>query len=98
MQMIPLRAVNSQVLTVTLAQQRARLKVYQKTTGLFMDVYVNDALIIGGVISEDRNRIVRDKYLGFIGDLAFYDTQGTSDPVASGLGARYRLLYLEAGE
>lgn len=96
--LIPLRPVNSQILTVTLAQQRTRLKVYQKTTGLFIDVYVNDVLIVGGVACEDRNRIVRDAYLGFIGDLAFYDTQGADDPAASGLGSRFRLLYLEAGE
>ena len=45
---------------------------------------------------EDRNRIVRDLYLGFVGDLCFMDTQGTTDPVSPGLGLRYVLVYLDA--
>ena len=37
--------------------------------------------------------LVRSAYLGFIGQLAFFDTQGTSDPDYSGLGTRYQLVY-----
>lgn len=95
MMTIPLAPVPSQTLNVVLAQQNCTLNIYQRITGLFIDVYVNDALIIGGVICENANRIVRSAYLGFIGDLAFYDTQGKSDPVSSGLGAQYQLVYLE---
>lgn len=40
------------------------------------------------------NLIVRSAYLGFIGDLAFIDTQGTSDPIYAGLGTRFQLVYL----
>lgn len=65
---------------------------------LYLDLYVNDALIIGGVLCLNANVIVRDAYLGFTGDLAFYDTQGTSDPVSTGLGGRYVLMYLEAAD
>jgi hypothetical protein len=36
---------------------------------------------------------VRDEYLGFIGDLAFFDTQGMTDPDWTGLGSRYILGY-----
>jgi hypothetical protein len=42
--------------------------------------------------------MVRETYLGFIGDLSFTDTQGTSDPVYTGLGSRFVLLYLEASD
>jgi hypothetical protein len=59
----------------------------------FVNLYVNDALIIGGVRAMDRNLIVRNRYLGFVGDIAFVDTQGTSDPVIDGLGSRFLLFY-----
>lgn len=98
MQIIPLQAVPSQILQVTLAGQNAQINVYQKAFGLFCDLYVNNALIIGGVLCENLNRIVRSAYLGFIGDLAFFDTQGESDPVYSGMGARYQLAYLEVSD
>ena len=62
--------------------------------GMFCDLLVNDTLIIGGVICENANVIVRDAYLGFVGDIAFFDTQGTSDPSYTGLGSRWILVYL----
>lgn len=53
---------------------------YVNINPVFVDVFVNDILIIGGVKALNNNLIVRDIYLGFIGDVAFVDTQGTSDP------------------
>ena len=72
--------------------------VYQKLYGLFIDLYVGGVLIIGGVLCENLNRIVRSLYLGFVGDLTFIDNEGTSDPTYDGLGARYSLAYLEAAD
>lgn len=95
---IPIQPVPAQTLTVTIANQNCRINLSQKSTGLFMDVYVNDALIIGGVMCLNANVIVRDAYLGFIGDLAIFDTQGSNDPVSTGLGSRYILVYLEAAD
>ena len=93
MQIIPLNAVPSQTVTVQLGSQNCRLNLYQKSTGLYGDVYVGSALIIAGVICRNNNLIVRDAYLGFIGDLAFIDSQGSSDPDYTGLGARFNLAY-----
>jgi hypothetical protein len=98
MQIIPISATPSQTLAVVLAGQSCKINIYQKNTGLFVDLYVNDALIIGGVIALDRNRIVRSAYLGFVGDLAFVDTQGSDTPVYDGLGGRYLLLYLDPAD
>lgn len=95
---IPLQPIPSQVIVSLLASQSCKIAVYQKNTGMFVDIYVNDALVIGGVIAEDRNRIVRSLYLGFNGDLAFIDIQGTADPEYTGLGTRYVLAYLSADE
>jgi hypothetical protein len=84
----------SQSLTVLLSSQNCQINVYEKSTGVFLDLYVNNAPIMTGVICRDRVLLVREDYLGFVGDLAFYDTQGTSDPTNSGFGTRYLLVYL----
>lgn len=96
MQIVPLNALPSQTLSVQLAGQSCVLNVYQKFFGLFVDVYSNGVLIIAGVLAQNLNRIVRSLYLGFSGDFAFADTQGTDDPVYTGLGTRWQLVYLEA--
>lgn len=100
-QVVPLYAVPNQTFYVPLDGQNCRLNIYQKTTGLFMDVLVDEAAIIVGVICQDRNRIVRDLYLGFRGDFAFYDLQGGDspiDPVYTGLGDRFQLVYILPSE
>jgi hypothetical protein len=108
MQVVPLSAVPSQSLTANLGNQICQINVYQKEfwtdnneagtlaqiTPMFLDLYVNNSLIIGGVLCLNGTLIVRDTYLGFTGDLAFYDTQGTNDPTYDGLGTRYFLVYL----
>lgn len=98
MQTIPLKAVPSQTLKVELGGQLCRIDIRQKATGLFLDLYVSDALLLAGVICQDRNRIVRSRYLGFTGDLAFVDGQGTADPTSDGLGTRFGLLWLEPAD
>lgn len=95
MKIIPLQAVPAQDLQATLGGQVVQLHIYQQFYGVFIDVYVDHGLIIGGVICENLNRIVRSAYLGFKGDLCFIDTQGSNDPDYSGLGDRYLLAYLE---
>lgn len=64
------------------------------SSAVFVDLYVNGTLIIGGVPAFNETLIVRDAYLGFTGDLVFYDTQGSTDPVYTGLGSRYVLAYI----
>ena len=98
MQIVPIQALPNQILSVSLAGQACQLQIVQKSTGLFMNVSVNNAQIIGGVICQDRNRIVRDAYLGFIGDFAFLDTQGKDDPFYTGLGARWLLAYFSVDD
>ncbi len=103
MQTIPLSAVASQSLTVTLNGQNCQLNIYAKTFAtdnvnavvnrVFVDVYINNTLIIGGVPGLNAVKIVRDAYLGFSGDLVFYDLEGSSDPLYSGLGTRWVLVY-----
>ena len=98
MLIVPLQAVPSQSLNVLLNGQNCQLEVYQKPSGLFMNVQVNNSDIVTGVLCENLNRIVRSLYLGFSGDFCFFDSQGTTDPIFSGLGGRYSLAYLAANE
>lgn len=98
MQIIPLQAVPNQAVSVTLGTQVSQVNVYQKSTGLFIDLYVDNNLVIGGVICQNLNRIVRSLYLGFQGDLAFIDNQGDTVPYYTGLGTRYSLAYLEPAD
>ena len=106
MLLVPTRDVPSQTLAVNLGGQSCTVNVYQLDTagadslgnltpaGLYLDLLVAGAAVITGVICQNMNRIVRDAYLGFVGDLFWYDTQGASDPSSPGLGSRYQLLYL----
>jgi hypothetical protein len=98
MLIVPLAPLPSQTVTVPLGGQDCRIDVYAKTTGVFLDLYVSGVLIVGGAICRDRVRIVRDAYLGFAGDLGFYDTQGRDDPSSAGIGGRFLLAYIEPGD
>ena len=98
---IPTQPIPNQTFQVPLSGQACTLNVYQLQYGLFVDLFVGNSLIVAGVIAENENRIVRDSYLGFVGDLAFIDAQAAggegSDPVYTGLGTRYLLIYDDAG-
>lgn len=103
MNMIPLQSIPSQNILTTLGGgQLVMLKLYTRRYGMFMDVYVNDVLEIGAVVCQNLNRIIRSRYLNravdFSGDFIFKDLQGNSDPVYTGLGDRYQLLYATDAE
>jgi hypothetical protein len=92
---IPLQAVPNQTLFVQLNGQDCQINVYDKQGIIYLDLYVSNTLIIGGVICQNLNPIVRSVYLGFDGDLAFIDNAGDEDPFYTGLGTRFSLTYLE---
>lgn len=94
MQIVPLTPVASQQLNVSLSNQAVTLSIYQRSTGLYMDVALNGTTILAGQICLNNVWMVRSAYLGMPGDLFFYDTQGTDDPTYDGLGARYLLIYV----
>lgn len=101
MQIIPTQPIPNQTLQVQLALQPCTIDIRQLLYGIFVDVYVGGTLIIAGVLAENLNRIVRSAYLGFVGDLVFFDTEigvGGDDPIYTGLGSRFILIYLEETE
>lgn len=94
---VPTKPIPNQTFQVQLGSQPCVLNIYQLQYGLFVDIFVGNTLVIASVIAENLNRIVRSAYLGFVGDLVFLDTQGTDDPIYTGLGSRYLLIYDDAG-
>jgi len=94
-EIIPLQAFPSQQVQVQLNGQAVTLNIFQQAYGLYVDVFVGASAIIQGVIAENLNRIVRSTYLGFEGDFAFWDTQGEDDPIYTGLGSRFQLVYID---
>lgn len=97
MRIIPLTAGQNQKLNVFLNNQQCTIKIVQKNTGLFFDLYVNGLAIKTGVICLNLVNLIEEDYLGFVGRIRFSDLQGSSDPVSDGLGIRYQLQYLEPG-
>lgn len=97
-QVVPTQPVPRQNLQCQLNGQAVTLDIYQLAYGLFIDVYVQDTLIIAGVICENLNRIVRSAYLGFIGDFVFVDTVTATDPSYLELGTQHFLMYLDPAD
>ena len=98
MLLIPIQALPNQSFQVQLASQPCSINLYQTSYGLFFDLFIGSTQIIAGVLCENLNRLVRSLYLGFVGDFIFNDLQGISDPVYTGLGSRFQLIYLEASD
>ena len=102
MLIVPTLTTPAQTLVVTLAGQPCRITLRQLSTGLFFDIATDARVLRSGILCLNMHRLIRDAYLGFTGDLAFSDTQGTNDPDYTGLGpadtARYLLLYFAPGE
>lgn len=104
MLIIPLSAVPSQTLAVTLASQYCNINIYQKGDIVFADLFNLNIPVFTTVLVMDRVRLVRENYLGFIGDIMMMDTQIPagetigSDPDYTGLGSRWQLCYLEASD
>lgn len=95
---VPLSPFPSQVVSTTVDGQQVTLTLRQLSTGLYANVVSNNAEVVGLVICENENRIVRNGYLGLQGDFIFVDTQGEDDPYFTGLGSRFQLVYLSAAE
>lgn len=98
MLLIPIKATPNQQFNVVLGNQQCSVELRTLYDGLFASLYLNSTPIVLNVPCQNLNRLVKDEYLGFVGDLVFSDTQGTSDPEYSGLGSRYLLYYLEPSD
>lgn len=91
---IPLAVKPNQTLIILLKNQTCSINVRQRSTGLFLNLYVDNIAIVTGALCLNATKIVRDPYLGFIGELSFFDTQGETDPDYTGFNGRYFLGYI----
>lgn len=98
MRSISIEPVKSQTISVDLAGQQCSIRLIQRETFLYMDLTVNGNPIMQGVPCLYGNKMVRYKYLGFLGDLVFIDNAGEINPNYEGLGDRHILYYLEESE
>jgi hypothetical protein len=103
MKVVPLVAVASQQINITLNGQACSINVYQKSTGIYFDLFFNNAPVRTTVRCLNESELLADaQYLGFVGDFMFVDTQGDTDPTYTGFGpeptGRYQLVYLEASD
>lgn len=96
---IPTQPLPAQVLEVLLETQAATIEIRQLSTGLYLNLLVSNVEIVGFVVCRNFDRIVRNRYLGFQGDLIFMDNTGQGrDPFYTGLGTDFSLVYIEASE
>ncbi len=93
-QQIPLAALTSQTVNVSLNGQDCAISVYQLFTGLYVDLIANGTTIFTCRLATDRTNLARNQaYMGFQGQLFFLDMNGTDDPVYTDIGTRFILLY-----
>ena len=67
---------------------------------LYCDLAIDGVTLWTGVVCLCNVLIDSYPYLGFLGHLAFTDSQGSQDPDYTGIGpgGRYWLLYSQAGQ
>lgn len=96
---IPLQPIPAQTFNITLNGQACTISLYQKGDFFFMDLSVNGAPVRQCQVMLNSVWFVRYVYLGFVGDLVMFDTQGTSvSATYDGLGTRYQLYYVTPDE
>ena len=103
MLIVPLAQVPNQSRLVSLNSQNCQFNVYQKSTGLFMDILLETngvmAPILSGVLCRNQCPMVMTSYLGFVGELMWVDCYVTNaDPVYTGFGQQFQLVYLAPSE
>lgn len=95
MLVVPLAVVPSQTLVITLGEQPAQIAL--RTMGLHL-YFTLEGVVTNRICRNEQRLLVDAKYRGFLGDFAFIDTQGDTDPVFTGFGTRYQLVYFDDGE
>ena len=98
MQTVPLQPVPNQQVQTVLGGQNCQIAVYQKDQGVFADLNVNGVDVSSGILALNTVNLCPCGYAGFAGSLFFADTQGSDDPVYTGIGSRFLMLYMTEAE
>ena len=94
---IPLAAVPSQKIVVTLNNQNCVLMLRSLDDRQYLSLSVGGEPVFHNALIVDRIPLKKYSYLPFIGDIASVDTQGTSDPDWQQWNTRFFLIYDENG-
>lgn len=103
MQEIPLRATGNQTLQVVLEGQNCSLRLYTRNLSdgvetLFCDLSIDQDPVFYGCPCLDGLPMPLYAWLGMTGQLVFVDMEGDEAPRWSGLGSRWKLLYMSPAE
>lgn len=90
---IPLNPSSSQEIACTLSGLSCRLWIRQLSTGLYLDLLLDEKPLIMGAICFTGVDLIRNPASPLPGRLYFTDTQGNADPYYDGLGDRFLLQY-----
>lgn len=91
---IPLSKSASQSMQITLNGQNCSLFLTQRDGRMYCALSVSNVSIWKSVLCHDRTPIRQFRVQKFVGNLVFVDRDGSSDPVHTGFGERYRLYYI----
>lgn len=92
---IPLDPIPNQRFSCNINGQNCVFELVMRGVNLFMNLSVNDEVIINGIICLNKVNLIPYNYLDFNGQLYFEDLQGNSDPFYFGLGTRWVLNYVQ---
>jgi hypothetical protein len=95
---VPIQPVPAQTVRAVLGGQNCQIGIYQKPEGVFVNVNADGTDVVLSVLAHNAVPIVCRTYAGFVGNLMFVDTRGTSDPYYTGFNDTYLLCYLSADE
>lgn len=95
---IPLKQTPSQKLRVVLGGQNCTMSIYYRFGNTYMDLSVDNTVVVNGAICRNRASIVQVANITFSGSLHFVDLLGTNDPDYHLYNDRYILLYVPKDE
>ena len=99
MQVIPLRAIPAQEFQVVLDGQDCTISLYWRWGRLYLDLTVGAEPVCRGALCQCGAGVTQFPSVAFSGSLHFWDVLGKLDaPRYDGLGERFILVYLSAGE
>lgn len=95
---LPVKAEPNQRFSVVLNNQDCTIELFQRYDRLYLNLFVNDAPVVLGVVCLDRVNLAITSSPLFKGFLYFADTLGDSAPQWEGLGSRYWLIFAREEE
>lgn len=95
---IPLDPVPSQSFQIVLDNQDCEIDLLFRGNNFFVNLIVDGTIVQQGAIVHDAVSIITRPNNIFSGAIAVIDTQGDDDPLYSGLGTRWQMVYFSTDD